>query len=135
MINNHKIIVLNRQGRLKHWFILEIWIMNRFYDRFDTHKWIDLAEADYLSDKDDFSMIFLDRCNRLRLLCRNVWSGCHEFIYLSLSVLCPLWFWFFFYILLLYSSLFVLLKCSSVDLLTHGGPDTYNKTAKVFYFQ
>ena len=31
--------------------------MNRFYDQFDTHKWIDLAGADYLADNDDFSMI------------------------------------------------------------------------------
>ena len=38
LINNHKIIILNRQGRLKHRFISEIWIMNQFYDRFDTHK-------------------------------------------------------------------------------------------------
>ena len=28
-INNHKIIVLNRQGQLKHRFISEIWKMNR----------------------------------------------------------------------------------------------------------
>ena len=33
--------------------------MNRFYDLFDTHKWNDLAGADYLSDNDDFSLIFL----------------------------------------------------------------------------
>ena len=38
LIKNHKIIVLNRQGRLKHRFISEIWILNRFYDRFDGPK-------------------------------------------------------------------------------------------------
>ena len=27
--------------------------------RFDTHKWIDLAGADYLTDYDDISVIFL----------------------------------------------------------------------------
>ena len=27
--------------------------------RFDTHKWIDLARADYLTDNDDFLVIFL----------------------------------------------------------------------------
>ena len=59
---------MNWQGWLKHWFFSEIQIMIRFNARFDTHKWIDLAGADYLSDNDDFSMIFLDRCNRLRLL-------------------------------------------------------------------
>ena len=42
--------------------------MNRFYDRFDAPKRIDFSKANYLSDKDDFSMFFLDRCNRLRLL-------------------------------------------------------------------
>ena len=47
LINNHKIIILNRQGRLKHRFISEIWIMNRFYDQFDN-----------LSDNYDFLMIF-----------------------------------------------------------------------------
>ena len=26
--------------------------------RFDTHKWIDLAGADYLTDNDDISVIF-----------------------------------------------------------------------------
>ena len=31
--------------------------MNRLNDRFDTHTWIDLAGADYLSDNDYFSMI------------------------------------------------------------------------------
>ena len=36
--NKRKIIVLNRQGRLKHRFILEILILNQFYDRFDGPK-------------------------------------------------------------------------------------------------
>ena len=66
-INNRNIIVLNRQGRLKHRFISEIWILNRFYDWFDGPKWIDFLGADYLSDNDYFSIIFLDQCNRLRL--------------------------------------------------------------------
>ena len=35
--------------------------------RFDTHKLIDLAGADYLTNNDDISVIFLDRCNRRRL--------------------------------------------------------------------
>ena len=35
--------------------------------RFDTHKWIDLAGADYLTDNDDILVTFLDRCNRRRL--------------------------------------------------------------------
>ena len=33
------------------------WKMNWFYDWFDTHKWIDLAGADYLSDNNYLSMI------------------------------------------------------------------------------
>ena len=55
-------------GSNKHPFISEISTMNPFYDRFDGPKGIDFSEADYLSDKDDFSMVFLDRCNRLRLV-------------------------------------------------------------------
>ena len=40
---------------------------DRWDYRLDTHKWIDLARSDYLSDNDEFSMFFLDRCNCLRL--------------------------------------------------------------------
>ena len=48
---------MNRQDRLKHRFISEIWKINRLYDQFDTDKRIDLAGADYLSDNDYFPMI------------------------------------------------------------------------------
>ena len=41
--------------------------MHRLYNQFDAHKWIDLAGADYLSNNDDFSWLFLERCNRRRL--------------------------------------------------------------------
>ena len=37
--------------------------------RFDTHKGIDFAGADYLTANDEFSMnIFFERCNRQRLV-------------------------------------------------------------------
>ena len=48
-------------------FNSDIWIMNRIYNWFNSHKWIDFSGADYLTDNDEFSIFFLDRCNRLRL--------------------------------------------------------------------
>ena len=39
---------------------------DRCYFRFDTHKLIDLAGADYLTDNDDIVVIFLDGCNHRR---------------------------------------------------------------------
>ena len=32
--------------------------MNQLYDQFDGPKWINFSGADYLSDNDEFSMIF-----------------------------------------------------------------------------
>ena len=40
----------------------------RLYDRLDVPKWINFSGADYLSNNDEFSMIFLVRLHRLRLI-------------------------------------------------------------------
>ena len=32
--------------------------MNRLYNQFDAHKWSVFSGADYLSDNEDFTMIF-----------------------------------------------------------------------------
>ena len=39
--------------------------------QFDSHKLIDFSGADYLSDNDEFSMFFLDRLHRGRLVFRS----------------------------------------------------------------
>ena len=44
--------------KTQHGTYSDIWKMNRFYDQFDIHKWIDFSGADYLSNNDEFSMIF-----------------------------------------------------------------------------
>ena len=50
-------IEMNRHGN-NYWFNSNIWKMNWFYDRFNTHKWIDFSGVDYLSDNDEVWMIF-----------------------------------------------------------------------------
>ena len=34
--------------------------MNRLYNQFDAHKWIDFSGADYLSDNKDFTVIIFN---------------------------------------------------------------------------
>ena len=46
---------------LKSMLLLNFWIQWYLNYRFDLHKWIDLARADYLTDNDDISVFFLDR--------------------------------------------------------------------------
>ena len=58
--------------------------------RFALHKWIDFSGANYFSDNDDFLMIFLYRCNRLRLpyIDTCVWKKLAFFDMLCKSSIC-----------------------------------------------
>ena len=64
--------------------------MNQFYDQFDGPKWINFTGADYLTDNNDISVIFLVRLHHLRLAHRDFQKWFSKFFaqILMRTVLC-----------------------------------------------